>query len=76
MPGDPRFDLAWLLTYWRDPGDPDSPIHEFVAEFTAREGYLTKGELVARHEDAVRNFRKRGYRSRQGSRAQRELTNE
>ncbi|WP_255152312.1 phosphotransferase family protein [Halorarius halobius] len=51
--GDPRFDLAWLLTYWRDPSDPDSPIPELVPEFTTREGYLTKGELVARYEDAV-----------------------
>jgi len=45
-----------------DGSEPDHP-EGVVAEFTAREGYLTKGELVAWCEDAVRNFRKRGYRS-------------
>lgn len=51
--GDPRFDLAWLLTYWRDPEDSKSAIPELVPSFTDREGYLTKSDLVARYEDAT-----------------------
>jgi len=51
--GDPRFDLAWLLTYWRDADDPDPAIPELVPTFTDREGYPTKGELVERYEAAA-----------------------
>jgi aminoglycoside phosphotransferase (APT) family kinase protein len=51
--GDPRFDLAWLLTYWRDAGDAEPAIPELVPTFTDREGYPTKGELVERYEAAT-----------------------
>lgn len=51
--GNPRFDLAWLLTYWRDPGDPEPAIPELIPTFTDRKGYPTKSELVARYEDAT-----------------------
>lgn len=51
--GDPRFDLAWLLTYWRDADDPECAIPELVPTFTDREGYPTKGELVDRYEVAT-----------------------
>ncbi|MFC7157037.1 phosphotransferase family protein [Halomarina halobia] len=51
--GDPRFDLGWLLTYWRDPGDPEAAIPELVPTFTDRDGYPTKGELVERYEAAT-----------------------
>jgi aminoglycoside phosphotransferase (APT) family kinase protein len=49
--GDPRFDLAWLVTYWRDADDPDPAVPELVPQFTERAGYPTKGELVERYEN-------------------------
>jgi aminoglycoside phosphotransferase (APT) family kinase protein len=48
--GDPRFDLGWLLTYWRDADDPEPAIPELVPTFTEREGYPTKADLVERYE--------------------------
>jgi aminoglycoside phosphotransferase (APT) family kinase protein len=51
--GDPRFDLAWLLTYWRDADDPEPAIPELVPTFTDREGYPTKGDLVDRYESVA-----------------------
>lgn len=51
--GDPRFDLAWLLTYWRDSDDSGSANPELIPTFTDRNGYPTKKELVSRYEDAI-----------------------
>jgi aminoglycoside phosphotransferase (APT) family kinase protein len=48
--GDPRFDLGWLLTYWRDAADPEPAIPELVTRIPEREGYMTRGELVDRYE--------------------------
>jgi aminoglycoside phosphotransferase (APT) family kinase protein len=51
--GDPRFDLAWVLTYWRDDDDPEIAIPELIPSFTERPGYPTKRELVDRYENAT-----------------------
>jgi aminoglycoside phosphotransferase (APT) family kinase protein len=51
--GDPRFDLAWVLTYWRDDDDPEVAIPELIPSFTERPGYPTKRELVDRYENAT-----------------------
>jgi len=51
--GDPRFDLAWLLVYWRDATDPEPSIPELVTQVTEAEGYMTRQELVDRYEDAA-----------------------
>lgn len=51
--GDPRFDLAWVLTYWRDADDPEIAIPELIPSFTERPGYPTKRELVDRYESAT-----------------------
>nr|WP_222845532.1 phosphotransferase family protein [Natronomonas salsuginis] len=51
--GDPRSDLAWLLTYWRDADDPPCAIPELVPTFTDREGYPTKADIVDRYEAAT-----------------------
>ena len=48
--GDPRADLGWMLSYWRDPGDPAPAIPQLTATFMEREGYPTRGELVDRYE--------------------------
>ncbi|AFZ73246.1 phosphotransferase family protein [Natronobacterium gregoryi] len=48
--GDPRADLGWLLSYWRDPKDPEPAVPELTATFMEREGYSTRRELVDRWE--------------------------
>ncbi|NIC00760.1 phosphotransferase family protein [Halobacterium sp. R2-5] len=48
--GDPRADLGWMLSYWRDPKDPDPEIPELVTRFMEREGYPTRTDLVERWE--------------------------
>ncbi len=45
--GDPRADLGYLLATYAEPGGAPSPLG--VSPVTAREGFPTKGELVARY---------------------------
>ncbi|WP_306052459.1 phosphotransferase family protein [Natronococcus wangiae] len=49
--GDPRADLGWMLSYWRDAKDPDPAVPELTAAFMEREGYPTRRELVDRWEE-------------------------
>ncbi|WP_433629622.1 phosphotransferase family protein [Halomicrococcus sp. NG-SE-24] len=49
--GDPRADLGWLLSYWRDAKDPEPSVPELEATFMQREGYPTRRELVERYEE-------------------------
>lgn len=49
--GDPRADLGWLLSYWRDPKDPDPAVPRLTATFMERGGYPSRRDLVARWED-------------------------
>jgi len=49
--GDPRADLGWMLSYWRDEKDPESGREEFVSTFMKQEGYSTRVELVDRWEE-------------------------
>ncbi|WP_137283777.1 phosphotransferase family protein [Halorussus salinisoli] len=51
--GDPLADLGWMLSYWRDPGDPDPATPELTATFMEAEGYPTRRELVERYERAT-----------------------
>jgi aminoglycoside phosphotransferase (APT) family kinase protein len=48
--GDPRTDLGWLLSFWRDPKDPEPVLPDLSATFTDREGYPTRRDLVERWE--------------------------
>ncbi len=48
--GDPRADLGWMLSYWRDPKDPEPAVPELTAQFMEREGYPTRRKLVERYE--------------------------
>jgi aminoglycoside phosphotransferase (APT) family kinase protein len=48
--GDPRADLGWMLSYWRDGGDPEPAIPELTTTFMEGEGYPTRQELVDRYE--------------------------
>ncbi|MFD1565039.1 phosphotransferase family protein [Haloarchaeobius amylolyticus] len=49
--GDPRADLGWMLSYWRDAKDPDPSIPELTSRFMERPGYSSRTDLVARWED-------------------------
>jgi aminoglycoside phosphotransferase (APT) family kinase protein len=51
--GDPRADLGWMLSYWRDPKDPEPVVEDLANRFVARAGYPTRRDLVARYEDAT-----------------------
>jgi aminoglycoside phosphotransferase (APT) family kinase protein len=51
--GDPRTDLGWLLSFWREADDPAPAVPELGTTFTEREGYPSRTELVTRWEDAT-----------------------
>ncbi|WP_122088546.1 phosphotransferase family protein [Halalkalicoccus subterraneus] len=51
--GDPFADLGWMLSYWRDPKDPEPAIPELTARFMERDGYPTREGLVARYEERL-----------------------
>jgi aminoglycoside phosphotransferase (APT) family kinase protein len=49
--GDPLADLGWMLSFWREPGDPV----EFLLDeqtVTRQAGFSTREELVSRYADA------------------------
>lgn len=62
--GDPSMDLGWMLIYWTDPKDPewDDPLGNRIE---ARDGYLTRRELLDRYEErtGLRFENERFYRA-------------
>jgi aminoglycoside phosphotransferase (APT) family kinase protein len=50
--GDPHTDLGWLLFFWYESKDPDPAVPELMPTLTAREGYPSRADLVARYESA------------------------
>lgn len=46
--GDPLFDLATLLSYWTEPGDPPQ-MHALQQMPTAAPGFMTRAEAAARY---------------------------
>ena len=63
--GDPRADLGWMLSYWRDGKDPEPSVPELTATFMERPGYPSRADLVDRWEDLTgRSFEhERFYRA-------------
>ncbi|WP_277553627.1 phosphotransferase family protein [Halobaculum limi] len=51
--GDPLTDLGWMLSFWRDPGDPEPATPELTSQFMEQEGYPSRRELVDRYEAAT-----------------------
>jgi aminoglycoside phosphotransferase (APT) family kinase protein len=49
--GDPLADLGWMLSHWRDPGDPDPATPELTPTFMESGDYPTRRDLVGRYED-------------------------
>ena len=50
--GDPLADVGWMLSYWRDPGDPPNPLHPELDLMTAR-GFQRRAELLDRYRRAT-----------------------
>ena len=58
--GDPLFDLATLLSYWTEPGDPQA-MHDLAQMPTAAPGFWTR-EQAARHYAAATGRDLSGFR--------------
>jgi aminoglycoside phosphotransferase (APT) family kinase protein len=54
--GDPLADLGYLLSFWRERGDPDLGLSEEAWRITQEPGFLTRAQLVERY--AVRTGRR------------------
>lgn len=52
--GDPLADLGWMLSFWREPGDPPDPLHGALNDVFQGDGWPTRAELVARYEARTR----------------------
>lgn len=50
--GDPLFDLATLLSYWTEPGDPPC-MHQLAQMPTAHPGFLTRAEAAQAYSRAT-----------------------
>lgn len=48
--GDPLADLGWLLSFWREPGDPVDDLLAVFPRLTEAEGFPPRAEMVARWE--------------------------
>jgi aminoglycoside phosphotransferase (APT) family kinase protein len=46
--GDPLADVGWMVSFWREPGDPEDPM-ERDAGLTRLPGFRTRGELLERY---------------------------
>jgi aminoglycoside phosphotransferase (APT) family kinase protein len=49
--GDPLADLGYLLSFWREPGDPPDPVPIEQVELTRLPGFLGREDLVRRYEE-------------------------
>lgn len=48
--GDPLADLGWLISFWREKGDPPEPFDRGLPQLTTAEGFSTRRELIALYE--------------------------
>lgn len=49
--GDPLADLGWMISYWREPDDPDDPVHTSLNDVTGREGFASRKELIDQYQE-------------------------
>jgi aminoglycoside phosphotransferase (APT) family kinase protein len=47
--GDPLADLGWLLSFWREPDDPQDPVLSDHTEVTRLPGFLAREEMIDRY---------------------------
>ncbi|MFB6345453.1 MAG: phosphotransferase family protein [bacterium] len=48
--GDPLTDVGWMLSFWRNPGDPEPASEELAYTYMENEEYASRAELVERYE--------------------------
>ena len=51
--GDPLADLGWMISFWREAGDPDTGIFSELNQVTTRPGFKSRVELVDRYARAT-----------------------
>ncbi|WP_227377884.1 phosphotransferase family protein [Haladaptatus halobius] len=51
--GAPLSDLGWMLLFWHDDPDAEPLIPELMPAFTARDGYLSRRDLIERYEEQM-----------------------
>lgn len=49
--GDPLADLGWMLSFWREAGDPPDALHGALNDVFVGPGFATRAELGARYEE-------------------------
>lgn len=49
--GDPLADLGYMISHWRQPGDPPSPFPSDLGDVTEQEGFPSRQEVAARYEE-------------------------
>lgn len=49
--GDPLADLGWMLSYWREEGDPEDVLHSALNALTTGEGFLSRADLIGLYEE-------------------------
>ena len=49
--GDPLADLGYLLSFWREPGDPSDPVLGEQIALTRAPGFPTRAEMADRYQD-------------------------
>ncbi len=49
--GDPLADVGYLTVTWIEPDDPDDTMFSNIGAVTRREGFPSRGELIARYEE-------------------------
>jgi aminoglycoside phosphotransferase (APT) family kinase protein len=52
--GDPLADLGWMITFWRESGDPDEDVFATLTSVTAMEGFPGRDDLIERYVSATR----------------------
>jgi aminoglycoside phosphotransferase (APT) family kinase protein len=49
--GDPLADVGYMCMMWTEGGDPKAGMREYLGSVTRREGFPTRGELIAAYEE-------------------------
>lgn len=49
--GDPLADLGYLISYWREPGDPPSPFPGQLGSIVEQPGFPTRQEMISLYEN-------------------------
>ena len=51
--GDPLADLGWMISFWREPGDPGGDVFARTSRVTELPGFAPRAELVERYATAT-----------------------